>query len=234
MARHNDGLVLIGFSASDATATSVALDAGGNVVVAGGASDSIGVARLTPAGALDTTFNSTGTPGQTTVSTNGTFQNTAVGVAVQADRSIVVAGTQFDGVANDDFQVSRLTATGAPDTSFNSTGGTPGTTTTQFGSGDAQGSAVAIQAGRQYRRGGRRQSAPARGTPNFQAARYIGGTGPNAGSSTPTSTPAVRNRAPRRSASPTSRAASSPTPSRSSPTARSSSPAAPRADRSPV
>ena len=70
------GAVLIDFgSGNSATATAVALQSNGDIVVAGAATvgtDRIGVARLTPSGSLDATFNSTG---RTTVDTGDTAQS---------------------------------------------------------------------------------------------------------------------------------------------------------------
>src|SRR5439155_26946947 len=75
--------------------------------------------RLVPAGALDTTFNPTGsTPGLQTV--NFGSIDFATATVVQPDGKIVVAGSQDDSSAN--FAVARLNLDGTLDTSFNGTG----------------------------------------------------------------------------------------------------------------
>ena len=169
------GAALIDFgSDNSATATAVALQQNGDIVVAGaatvGGTDQIGVARLTPSGSLDTTFNSTG---KATVDTGGTDQGPSrtVGVAVQpADQKIVVVGTRSPVNGGSAFQVSRLTTRGRPDTSFNGTG----TVTTQIGSTSSESSAavVAVQPdGRIVVAGNGTTNT---GSRDFQVARYTG------------------------------------------------------------
>jgi uncharacterized delta-60 repeat protein/uncharacterized repeat protein (TIGR01451 family) len=170
-----NGAVLIDFgTGNSATATAVALQRNGDIVVAGAArvgTDQIGVARLTPSGSLDTTFNSTG---MATVSTGNTDQGSphTVGVAVQpADQKIVVVGTRSLATGSA-FQVSRLTTGGQPDTSFNGTG----TATTQIGgsSSDSTAAAVAIQSNGRIVVGG--NGTTNTGSRDFQVARYtVGG-----------------------------------------------------------
>lgn len=171
------GAVLIDFgSGNRATATAVALQKNGDIVVAGAAlvgTDQIGVARLTPSGSLDTTFNSTGaTPGETTVNTANTPQSPpdTVGVAVQpADQKIVVVGTRSPVAGGSAFQVSRLTTSGQPDTSFNGTG----TAITQIGSTSSQSSAavVAVQSNGRILVAG--NGTTNTGSRDFQVARYL-------------------------------------------------------------
>ena len=169
------GAALIDFgSGNSATATAVALQQNGDIVVAGaatvGGTDQIGVARLTPSGSLDTSFNSTG---KATVGTGGTDQGPSrtVGVAVQpADQKIVVVGTRSPVNGGSAFQVSRLTTGGQPDTSFNRTG----TVTTQIGSTSSASSAavVAVQSdGRIVVAGNGTTNT---GSRDFQVARYTG------------------------------------------------------------
>ena len=159
---------------TSATATSVAIQRDGGIVVAGaavvGGTHFIGVARLTPAGALDTTFHSTGT---TTVDTNNTDQGPpnakghTVGVAVQpADQKIVVVGTQ-----GSDFQLSRLTTGGQPDATFGNNAA--GTVTTPFAASSAStAGVVAIQSdGRIVVAGNGLTNA---GPRDFEVARYLG------------------------------------------------------------
>jgi uncharacterized delta-60 repeat protein len=167
------GAKLIDFgtaSGNSATATSVALQQNGDIVIAGAATvgsiDSIGVARLTPSGALDNTFGSSGT---TTVNTANTpqgppnAQGHTVGVAVQpADQKIVVVGTQGSA-----FQVSRLTVAGQPDPGF----GNNGTVTTQIGaSSQSTAAVVAIQSDGKIVVAGNGNPS---GSRDFQVARYL-------------------------------------------------------------
>ena len=102
-------------------AESVAVQLDGYVLVAGTVNrpetgDDFAVLRYKPDGTLDDTFGTGGMvamdigPGWNRVGTS----DRAVGVAVQADGRIVVAGSSNDRVA-----VARLTSTGALDQSFN-------------------------------------------------------------------------------------------------------------------
>ena len=171
------GAVLIDFgTGNSATATAVALQTNGDIVVAGAAfvgTDQIGVARLTSSGSLDATFNSTGaTPGETTVNTGDTAQDPpdTVGLAVQpSDQKIVVVGTQ-SLVSGSAFQVSRLTTGGQLDTSFNGTG----TVTTQIGgtSSDSTAAVVAVQSDGKLVVAG--NGTTNTGSRDFQVARYLG------------------------------------------------------------
>ena len=78
------------------------------------------VVRYTTAGALDTSFNSTGIV-QVAVSANG--RDTGNAVSLQADGKIVVAGACGNQTATfADICVARFTAAGVLDTSFNGTG----------------------------------------------------------------------------------------------------------------
>lgn len=70
------------------------------------------IARLTPDGALDTTFNGTGYKDLSF----GTIQDRGLCIALQADGKILVGGTS--GNTAEFFTVARLTNTGALDTSF--------------------------------------------------------------------------------------------------------------------
>ena len=174
------GAALIDFgSGNSATATAVALQQNGDIVVAGaatvGGTDQIGVARLTSSGSLDASFNSTG---KATVDTGGTDQGPSrtVGVAVQpADQKIVVVGTRSLVNGGSAFQVSRLTTGGQPDTGFNGTG----SVITQIGSTSSESSAavVAVQSdGRIVVAGNGTTNT---GSRDFQVARYTGNGTPD-------------------------------------------------------
>jgi uncharacterized delta-60 repeat protein len=109
------GQLLVDFGGADA-GYGVALDPGGDIVVVGSAHNTVrgdwdfAVARLTATGELDGTFAA---GGKQTVDFDGRH-DWGYGVAVQADGSIVVAGTTDDGLkkpaggAGIDFAVARL------------------------------------------------------------------------------------------------------------------------------
>jgi len=168
------GAVLIDFgtsSGNSASATSVAIQRNGDIVVVGAADvggiDQIGVARLTPSGSLDTTFGSNGTA---LVATGDTPQDPpeTVGVAVQpADQKIVVVGTQ-NHASGSGFQVSRLTTGGQLDNGFNGSG----TVVTQIGptTSESTAAAVAIQSDGKIVVAG--NGTTGTGAMDFQVARY--------------------------------------------------------------
>ncbi len=141
------GLVTTDFSGGSDVATSLAIQANGQILLAGatsplppgegqgeGAESSFALARYNTDGSLDTSF---GTSGLVT-SSFGDGDDVAAGVAVQANGSIVVCGsTLLDG--NDElgsvphFAVARYLSSGALDSSFGAGTGAPGgTVTTDF------------------------------------------------------------------------------------------------------
>jgi uncharacterized delta-60 repeat protein len=104
-------------------AFAVAIDSGDNIVVGGGSGSSIdhfAVARLTPDGNLDTTFNSTGVTSFSIVADQSSF---AYAVAIDSYHNIVLGGYAYDGSANY-FAAAKLTSSGVLDTDFNTTGKT--------------------------------------------------------------------------------------------------------------
>jgi uncharacterized delta-60 repeat protein len=116
-----DGTQTISFGPNGAAAYGVAIDSMDRVVVAGitgfATNYSFAVARLTSAGMLDTSFNGNGT--QTIAFASG--NDWAYGLAIDSMDRVVVAGkTPYGSIY--DFDVARLTAAGALDTSFNATG----------------------------------------------------------------------------------------------------------------
>ena len=160
-----------GFSA---TATGLALQTDGMIVVAGNVFNTflqqrlMGVARYDPvSGALDPTFAATGL----TVIDFGPPSD-ALAVAIQPDGKIVVAGSvaQATGPTNANFALARLHVNGTLDTTFNG----DGEVVTDFSSGSTTrsdfASAIAIQ-----RNDGRivvaGSSGPV-GGPDFAVARY--------------------------------------------------------------
>jgi uncharacterized delta-60 repeat protein len=130
-----------------------------NVLVAGNAAGNLAmtVTRLTPNGAIDTTF---GTGGTATIDF-GTLDDITGGAALQPDGKIVVAGyTQ----ASEDVAVARLN----PDGTFDSSFGTGGKATVDFGAATF-GFAVALQSNRRIVVAGQKT-----GNDDFAVARLWG------------------------------------------------------------
>jgi uncharacterized delta-60 repeat protein len=100
-------------------ATGVAIDASGNIVVAGEADGSFALARYTSKGTLDPSFGTQGT-----VKTQfGPTEAIASGLVLQpADGKIVVVGHAPGFGGNSRFTVVRYNTNGTLDTSFNHTG----------------------------------------------------------------------------------------------------------------
>ena len=101
------------------TAYAMAIDADGNIVLAGTTGSLFAMARFTPAGTLDTTFNSTGTK---TLSIPNYSSLSLRAVKIQTDGKIDVGGFATSASKGKDFGIARLTSAGALDTTFNSTG----------------------------------------------------------------------------------------------------------------
>lgn len=123
-----DGLHTTNFG-GPVSVNAVAVAPGGNIVIAGSYNGQILVARYSSAGALDTTFNTTGVGA---VDATDRLEQ-ATGVAVQPDGKIVVVG--FSGLdAGRDFVAARLNPDGTMDTTF----GVGGVSTSDLsGTGDA-------------------------------------------------------------------------------------------------
>ena len=110
------GIVDFGANAPVAGAFAVAIQSNGDIVAAGAAggtafqnkiTSSFGLARLTSAGKLDTTFGS----GGTVITTVATGQYSWItGLAIQSDGKIVAAGTSQFGNFNDNANVARYLA----------------------------------------------------------------------------------------------------------------------------
>ncbi|MBI5421529.1 hypothetical protein HZA44_00125 [Candidatus Peregrinibacteria bacterium] len=96
----------------------MALQSDGKIVLAGqahnGANYDFALARYSATGALDTTFDTDGK----LITTFGTNDETAYGVAALSSGKIVAAGDAF--LTNSDFALIRYTSTGAVDTSAGS------------------------------------------------------------------------------------------------------------------
>lgn len=132
---------------NDDSASGVALQSSGKLIVAGTANaqarSAFAVVRMNTDGSVDKTF---GTNGASTINfaAGGSNLATVNGVALQSDNRIVLAG----GIApttNGDFAAARLSPDGALDTTF----GTGGKTTIAFNQGGRNNdvaNAVAVQA----------------------------------------------------------------------------------------
>jgi uncharacterized delta-60 repeat protein len=124
-----DGRVTFSFGLDpafrDEIASSVALDANGNILVAGGAekagdvANDFAVARLTPNGALDPNF---GGDGLVTVAFDlgGSLEDTALELIVAPDGSIFVTGGVRD--SGYDFGAVKLLPDGTPDATWGNGG----------------------------------------------------------------------------------------------------------------
>ncbi|GBE00189.1 calx-beta domain protein [bacterium BMS3Abin07] len=102
------------------------------------------VTIMDSSGTLDTTFNSAGTTPGIVTTAIGTGVDKAYAVAIQSDGKIVAAGSSYNG-AKYNFAVVRYNTDGTLDTTFDSAGTTPGIVTTAIGTGVDEAYAVAIQ-----------------------------------------------------------------------------------------
>jgi uncharacterized delta-60 repeat protein len=124
------GKVMTNFAYS-VVPSAAALQPDGKIVVATGfdntpaATESFGVVRYLPSGALDTTFGSRGS----TMTSFTNFLNSPNALALQPDGKIVVVGTaqSADGTLSE-FAIARFNANGLLDTTF----GSGGKVTTNF------------------------------------------------------------------------------------------------------
>jgi uncharacterized delta-60 repeat protein len=126
------GKALADFDSSPDGCLGMAVQGDGKIVLAGYSSDSLGFARIALLrfqidGTLDTGF---GTDGKILLAA-GPEYDAAVGVAIQSDGKIVVAGASSN-LTNFDFLVLRFTSAGALDSSF----GTAGKVRTDFNGND--------------------------------------------------------------------------------------------------
>jgi uncharacterized delta-60 repeat protein len=117
----------------------VVLQADGKIVVSASLKGDVVLARYTAAGGLDPTF---GTSGIVTTHFTGYYSSgTALGVALQADGKIVVAGSHLTPYGSSGFTLARYTADGRLDPTF----GTGGTVTTGSNSALDSSTTVAVQ-----------------------------------------------------------------------------------------
>jgi uncharacterized delta-60 repeat protein len=118
-----DGKQTIAFSSSTDEAYGVAIDSLDRIVVSGYTNHpdtDFGVARLTSAGALDTSFDGDGK--QTTDFVAYSFGNGGTVAVDHLGRTIVAGYATTGSAAYDDFVIVRYTPAGALDTSFGGTG----------------------------------------------------------------------------------------------------------------
>ena len=118
----SNGQSVVDFGA-DETATSIAIQSDGKIVVAGyrftaATRWDVFLARYTTNGSPDETFS---TGGYVSTNLSGTSSESAYGVAIQSDGKIVVTG-QSDATGNDDALVARYLTNGTLDNTFG-TGG---------------------------------------------------------------------------------------------------------------
>nr|MBA2480863.1 hypothetical protein [Planctomycetota bacterium] len=107
---------------NDDEARAIAIQGTGEIIAAGYSTvggDDIAVVRYTAAGALDSTFNTTG---KVTTDIGNSSIDHAYAVVVQSDGRIVVAGESTASGGSNDVALVRYSTTGAVDTSFGGTG----------------------------------------------------------------------------------------------------------------
>ena len=110
-----DGKMLIDFGTQD-FAHAVAIQPDGHIVIAGVANVNMAIARVTPAGILDVTFD---TDGRQTTSFGGPGSSIE-SLAIQPDGKIVCAGSLT--AADTDFVLVRYNANGSLDATFSNDG----------------------------------------------------------------------------------------------------------------
>ncbi len=114
-------------SAPDSAALRAARQGDGKIVVAGSVSNAslsgqLMLARLNPDGSFDTTFGSGGVVLKQ-LGAGSTPDSGALGLALQPDGKIVVAGEASDASGNSQLMVARLNSDGSFDTTFGSGSG---------------------------------------------------------------------------------------------------------------
>ena len=137
---NSTGTVITAIGSGGDVARGVALQPDGKIVVAGycanGTTYDFCLARYLASGALDLSFNGSGT----VITPIGSGDNYAISLALQSDGKILVVGVCSNG-ANSDFCLARFLANGTLDSSFSSTG----KVITPIGSGDDYAYGIALQ-----------------------------------------------------------------------------------------
>jgi len=135
-----NGKVITPIGTSTDIARAIAVQSDGKIIAAGQSQNgtnpgTFALARYNINGTLDNTFDGDGKV-TTAIASNGI----AFAVAIQSDGKIVVAGFASNG-ANNDFALARYNTNGSLDNTFDG----DGKLTTDFGSGNDQPNALAIQ-----------------------------------------------------------------------------------------
>ena len=132
-----DGVATVAFDAGFDALYALALQADGRIVVAGtalaaGGEVGVGVARLEPGGAADSSFSA---DGRTVIAPPDSFIRTVGGVAVQPDGAILVSAGGIMSFLSGfgDLTLARLEPDGDPDPGF----GSAGVVAVDFGRGEA-------------------------------------------------------------------------------------------------
>jgi uncharacterized delta-60 repeat protein len=131
----SDGSMTISFGGGDDVAMAQAIDAAGNIVVAGHSYNTssgnfdFALSRITSAGVLDTTFNAGGafgnlaTAGKLRLDINTNSNDYVTSIAIQSTGEIVVSGHCENGAGSLDFCLIRILADGSGyDTTFDTDG----------------------------------------------------------------------------------------------------------------
>jgi uncharacterized delta-60 repeat protein len=117
-----DGMLTIDFGSPRDVCWSVAVDSADRILAAGyvsqGSNLDFAVARVTPSGALDSSFDG---DGKLTIDFGSDIDG-AFGLAVDSLGGVIVAGVSYQEATDFDFAVARVTMSGALDTSFDGDG----------------------------------------------------------------------------------------------------------------
>jgi uncharacterized delta-60 repeat protein len=136
-------LTLTNFSgSSDDRANAMAIDSNtGKVYLGGVTAGNFAAARYTAAGALDTTFNSSGaTPGTVTTAFNPSGLDAANGLAIQYNGKVVLTGYTTSGGGQTQLALERLTTDGSLDSHF----GTGGKVVTAISTNNATSNGIVV------------------------------------------------------------------------------------------
>lgn len=147
----SSGIVTTNFGSGNDRIYGIAIQTDGKILAAGSAANGtldFGVARYLASGELDTTFG--GGDGMVTFPV-GSFDDIAYAIGINADGTILVAGTAGVAIGDNDFAVARLTTDGTLDSTF----GTGAIAQRDLGAGgDDQARALALVSGGRILLGG--------------------------------------------------------------------------------
>lgn len=131
-----DGKVTTEFGSSD-FGYALAIQADGRIVVVGESNLDFALARYNSDGSLDTSFSGDGK----VVTDGGPGGGSLLGIGLQANGTIIAAGTSSDASFNADFALARYDTNGSLDTSFDG----DGKLTTDFSSVNEFANSVVVQ-----------------------------------------------------------------------------------------